>query len=254
MSDSGRGKGRLVADRRYPNGGAKGSRKPTGSKPTGNGQGKGRPASGGGASGGGNGGRRTAPRKPARRTAKKRNFLVAFVFGIVSFVLSLIWRITWRVTAVVALLLALGVGYFYTKLPPVTELLDGRARGSVTLIDRNGAIFAWRGDQFGGAVTATSVSKHLRNAVIATEDKRFYKHFGVSPRGVASAIRINLAEGRGPLSGHGGSTITQQTAKLLCIGVEYDASVWDSEADYVADCRESSLARKGKEALYAMAM
>ncbi len=258
MSDSGRGKGRLVADRRYPNGGPTGNRKPTS-------KGQGKPVSGGG-SGSGNGSghgskhgsaqgrRRSAPRKPARRPAKKRNFLVAFVLGVVSFMLSIVWRITWRVTAVVALLLALGVGYFYTKLPPVAELLDGRARGSVTLIDRNGAIFAWRGDQFGGAVTATSVSKHLKNAVIATEDKRFYHHFGVSPRGVASAVRINLAEGRGPLSGHGGSTITQQTAKLLCIGVEYDPKVWKSEADYVADCRESSLARKGKEALYAMAM
>ncbi|WP_353473670.1 PBP1A family penicillin-binding protein [Salipiger sp. H15] len=246
MSDSGRGKGRLVADRRYPNGGQKG-----GQTATGRSQGA-RPSRSGsaGGAGAGSGRRRTPPRRPAKR----RNFLVAFVLGIVSFVLSILWRITWRVTAVVAVLLALGVGYFYTKLPPVTELLDGRARGSVTLIDRNGAIFAWRGDQFGGAVTATSVSKHLKNAVIATEDKRFYHHFGVSPRGVASAIRINLAEGRGPLSGHGGSTITQQTAKLLCIGVEYDPSAWKSEADYVSDCRQSSLARKGKEALYAMAM
>ena len=59
-------------------------------------------------------------------------------------------------------------------------------------------------------------------AIIATEDKRFYSHFGVSPRGVAGAIRINLSEGRSPLSGHGGSTLTQQVAKLLCLGVPYD--------------------------------
>ncbi|MCA0997505.1 transglycosylase domain-containing protein [Alloyangia pacifica] len=243
MSDSGRGKGRLVADRRYPRASQKSTTKPQGRK-----------ASGGGAGGGGPSRPRKTARKPARKPAKKRNFLVAFVLGTFSWILRIFWRITWRVTAVVALMLALGVGFFYTKLPPVTDLLDGRARGSVTLIDRNGAIFAWRGDQFGGAVTASSVSKHLKNAVIATEDKRFYHHFGVSPRGVASAIRINLAEGRGPLSGHGGSTITQQTAKLLCIGVEYDSEVWKTEADYVADCRESSLLRKGKEALYAMAM
>ncbi|MCB2138784.1 MAG: transglycosylase domain-containing protein, partial [Rhodobacteraceae bacterium] len=55
--------------------------------------------------------------------------------------------------------------------------------------------------------------------VVATEDKRFYSHFGISPRGIAGAIRINLAEGRGPLEGNGGSTITQQVAKLLCLGV-----------------------------------
>ncbi len=152
------------------------------------------------------------------------------------------------------LLLALAVGVVYTSLPDVDALLDGRARGSVTLLDRDGKVFAWRGDQFGGVITADTVSPHLKNAVIATEDKRFYRHFGVSPRGVASAVHINLSEGRGPLSGHGGSTITQQTAKLLCLGVPYEPSEWESEAAYEADCRQGSLWRKAKEAVYAIAM
>ncbi len=152
------------------------------------------------------------------------------------------------------LLLALAVGVVYTSLPDADALLDGRARGSVTLLDRDGKVFAWRGDQFGGVITADTVSPHLKNAVIATEDKRFYRHFGVSPRGVASAVRINLSEGRGPLSGHGGSTITQQTAKLLCLGVPYEPSEWESEAAYEADCRQGSLWRKAKEAVYAIAM
>ncbi len=94
----------------------------------------------------------------------------------------------------------------------------------------------------------------MKNAIIATEDKRFYSHFGLSPRGIASAVRINLSEGRGPLSGHGGSTLTQQTAKLLCLGVPYDSSKWKNEAAYEADCRQGSLARKIKEAIYSMAM
>jgi Membrane carboxypeptidase (penicillin-binding protein) len=155
---------------------------------------------------------------------------------------------------VAALIVAGFVGYTYTTLPEVSDALDGRARGSVQLLDRNNVAFAWRGDKFGGVVTAASVSPHLKNAVVATEDRRFYRHFGISPRGVASAGRINLSEGRGPLSGHGGSTITQQTAKLLCLGVQYDPDVWDSESAYVADCRQGSLYRKGKEAIYALAM
>ena len=142
----------------------------------------------------------------------------------------------------------------YTTIPPLNELLDGRARGSVTMLDREGEVFAWRGDQFGGVVTADSVSKHLKNAVIATEDKRFYRHFGISPRGIASAVRINLSEGRGPLSGHGGSTITQQTAKLLCLGEPYDPNSGLTEREYEAECRRSSLARKAREALFALAM
>ncbi|NVK59695.1 MAG: PBP1A family penicillin-binding protein [Rhodobacteraceae bacterium] len=235
MSDSGRGKGRLVAERRYSRKSPQNARKSP-KKPT-----------------------KTTTKKSARSTARsrkapRRNPVVGFILGVFGWIFGLIWTITWRVTAVVALLVGLGVAYFYSTLPSYDAMLDGRARGSVTLMDRNGSIFAWRGDQFGGAVTADSVSPHLKNAVVATEDKRFYKHFGVSPRGVASAVRINLSEGRGPLSGHGGSTISQQTAKLLCLGVEFDPTQWKNEAEYVADCRETSLARKGKEALYAMAM
>ncbi|MCV6593821.1 MAG: transglycosylase domain-containing protein, partial [Silicimonas sp.] len=200
--------------------------------------------------------RKTTTRKTARKKTRKRSggngggiFRRLF-----RWIWRLIWGVTWRVGTVVAMLIALAVGVVYTSLPDVDALLDGRARGSVTMLDRNGKVFAWRGDQFGGVITADTVSPHLKNAVIATEDKRFYRHFGVSPRGVASAVRINLSEGRGPLSGHGGSTITQQTAKLLCLGVPYDPAEWESEAAYEADCRQGSLWRKGKEAIYALAM
>jgi len=124
----------------------------------------------------------------------------------------------------------------------------------VTLLDRDGEIFAWRGEQFGGQFTADTVSPHLKNAVIATEDKRFYRHLGVSPRGIASAVRINLREGRGPLSGHGGSTLTQQVAKLLCLGVPFDPTAWDDQASYEADCRRTTMARKIREMFYALAL
>jgi len=194
------------------------------------------------------------PARSPRRPARKRGPIVGAFIGLLRFVLRIIWGIGWRVGTVTALILALGVGYFASTLPEVSALLDGRARGSVTLLDREGNVFAWRGDQFGGVVTAQTVSPHLRNAIIATEDKRFYKHFGVSPRGIASAVRINLSAGRGPLSGNGGSTITQQTAKLLCMGTPYVPEDWKSETEYENDCRQGSLWRKIKEATYALAM
>ncbi|WP_415404701.1 transglycosylase domain-containing protein [Tateyamaria sp. SN3-11] len=221
MSDSRKGKRPLVADRRYP-------KKPT----------------------------KAAPKKakPVRRKRAKPKAKGNILTRALRWVLRLVWTITWRVTAVACLVLALAVGYTWTTLPDLETLLDGRARGSVTLLDQEGKVFAWRGDQFGGVVTAQTVSPALKNAVVATEDKRFYRHFGVSPRGIASAVRINLTEGRGALQGHGGSTITQQTAKLLCLGVIYDPNEWESEAAYVADCRRGSLQRKAKEAIYALAM
>ncbi|MEB8387561.1 transglycosylase domain-containing protein [Rhodobacteraceae bacterium KMM 6894] len=226
MSNSGRRKPPLVADRRKP----KTAAKPPKSK---------KPAA-----------RKRTARKPARRG----NILTRALRSVLRAIWRIVWGIGWRVGLVVTVVIGVATGYVYTTLPDVEELLDGRARGSVTLLDHKGDVFAWRGDQFGGVVTAQSVSRHLRNAVIATEDKRFYYHFGVSPRGVASAVRINLSEGRGPLSGHGGSTITQQTAKLLCLGVEYVEADWKSEAEYIKDCRRGSLGRKAKEAIYALAM
>ena len=191
------------------------------------------------------------PRKPQR---PRRGGILGFFSAVARWILRLIWVIISRTVLVGFAVLALIVGYLYTTLPPVEELLDGRASGSVTMLDNRDEVFAWRGDQFGGAVTAENVSPHLKNAVIATEDKRFYKHFGLSPRGIASAVRINMSEGRGPLSGHGGSTITQQTAKLLCLGEPFDPSAGKTEAEYEAECRRGSLKRKAKEAFFAMAM
>ena len=193
-----------------------------------------------------------AKRKPRRRATKKtsRNPLV----WLARLVSRLVWGIGWRVGALVAIAIAGAVLFYTATLPPVSALLDGRSRGSVTLLDRDGKVFAWRGEQFGGQITAETVSPHLKNAVIATEDKRFYRHFGLSPRGIASAVRINLSEGRGPLSGHGGSTITQQTAKLLCLGNTYTPASDMTEAEFEADCRRTTLVRKIKEALYALAM
>ncbi len=197
------------------------------------------------------------PAKPPtkkRRTPARRRGLFGWLLALPGMLLRTVWAVLWRVSALAAVILA---GVVYVKsltLPPVDRVLDGRARGSVTMLDAYGDIFARRGAQFGGAVTATSVSPHLKNAVIATEDKRFYRHFGISPRGVLSAMRINMREGRHPLKGNGGSTITQQTAKLLCMGEVYDATKWKSEQDYEADCRRSTLSRKGAEAIYAMAM
>ncbi|MEM9637058.1 MAG: glycosyl transferase, partial [Pseudomonadota bacterium] len=130
MSDSRKGRRPLVADKRYaaqPKKARKAKAKP---KPK--------------------------PRKAARRKApvRRRGGLIGLFQRLIAWILRLLWRVVWRVGAVVCLLLGLMVGYYYTTLPDVTELLDGRARGSVTLLDDAGQVFAWRGDQFGGAITA----------------------------------------------------------------------------------------------------
>ena len=204
--------------------------------------------------------RKTPPKKaPSKtvsrsKTTKGNGRIRRALWRLIKFPFVVAWGFSWRIGAVFAIILAVSVYYIMTTLPDASNLVDGRARGSVTMVDSYGDVFAWRGDQFGGVIDVENVSPYLKNAVVATEDKRFYRHLGISPRGIASAVRINLREGRGPLSGNGGSTITQQTAKLLCLGVPFDREVWDSEAEYEADCRRTTIWRKVKEAVYALAM
>jgi len=200
--------------------------------------------------------KRAAKRKPAKRKPSRGpiGWLVAAIMAAIGFVLRLIWKLMWRGAVVMGVIVGIGIYYFASQMQPIDTLIDGRARGSVTMTDGASAVYAWRGDQFGGMITTDTVSSHLKNAVVASEDKRFYRHFGISPRGVASAVRINLRAGRGPLSGNGGSTITQQVAKLLCLGVPYDPNTWASEREYEADCRRTTLWRKVKEAVFAMGM
>ncbi len=175
-------------------------------------------------------------KKPAKKPKKRRKSIKGFFQSILRTISRVIWWIMWRVAVVLALVLGAGVFYYYKDLPPAMALMDDRKRGSVTMMDRNGDVFAWRGDQFGGLVSAATVSPALKNAVIATEDKRFYRHFGISPRGILGAMRININAGRSPLSGNGGSTITQQVAKRV----------------YFSDLR--SIERKIKEVPMSIAM
>src|SRR5881296_4696540 len=61
-------------------------------------------------------------------------------------------------------------------------------------------------------VPLAQIPQSLRDAVIATEDKRFYSHWGIDPIGVARAVVQNYRRGR---IVEGGSTITQQLTKVL---------------------------------------
>ena len=153
---------------------------------------------------------------PARRAAKGRaqprrapsgpGWLDRMIRAAVLWVLGVVLK----VGAVVALVLGGAVAVIYQQLPEPEALRDGRARGSVTLLDKDGNVFAWRGDQFAGDVTVADVSPWLVKAILAAEDRRFYSHPGIDPRGLIRAAVVNARAGRVV---QGGSTITQQVAK-----------------------------------------
>ncbi len=99
--------------------------------------------------------------------------------------------------------------------PLPDALLAEPATPSTVVVDRHGAPIyeALSGEATRAiALTAASLPPRLVAATLAAEDRRFFRHPGVDPVAVLRALRTNLAEGRVV---EGGSTISQQVAKLL---------------------------------------
>jgi penicillin-binding protein 1A len=104
------------------------------------------------------------------------------------------------------------LGYFALTLPDTNELASAQRKPSITLLASDGSLLATYGDLFGEALRLKDMPKYLPGAVIATEDRRFYSHYGIDPLGLLRAAFANLRAGHVV---QGGSTITQQLAKNL---------------------------------------
>jgi penicillin-binding protein 1A len=110
------------------------------------------------------------------------------------------------------------------KLPPITR------EPQVTYLDRNGAVIGVRGGKHAPPVDVTKLPRHVPMAFVAIEDRRFYEHTGVDPRGIARALVKDLQKGR---LAEGGSTITQQLARnLFPIGFDQTAERKAKELAY----------------------
>lgn len=83
---------------------------------------------------------------------------------------------------------------------------------AVTFLDRYGVDVGRRGIKHDDSLPLEDLPTHLIQALIATEDRRFYDHWGIDPIGTARALTVNA---RASGSMQGGSTLTQQLAKNL---------------------------------------
>ncbi|MEM9329965.1 MAG: PBP1A family penicillin-binding protein [Pseudomonadota bacterium] len=91
---------------------------------------------------------------------------------------------------------------------------DWRSQGdySVTFLDRNGKVIGQRGIRQTDADDLDELPDHFIKAVLATEDRRFFEHFGIDFFGLVRAMAENV---KANSVVQGGSTITQQLAKNL---------------------------------------
>jgi len=107
---------------------------------------------------------------------------------------------------------------------PLSKSLEPIAAPQITLLAADGTPIARNGAITDEPVAVADLPPHVVEAFLATEDRRFYSHWGIDPRGIARAAFTGTG---------GGSTITQQLAKFTFL------------------TPERTLTRKAREALIA---
>ncbi len=137
------------------------------------------------------------------------------------------WREEWRrfvrlsrwalgISATSVLLLGLALIMTTIAVPnPMTHRKSERAP-VIRVLANDGTVLYERGVAY-DYMPIDLLPKHVIDAVVATEDRRFFEHWGVDPLGFLRAILTNLRAGR---YAQGGSTLTQQLAKNLFLSSE----------------------------------
>jgi len=125
---------------------------------------------------------------------------------------------------------------------------DWRYRGdfAVTFLDRYGNTIGHRGIIHEDSVPIDQMPDHFIKAVLATEDRRFFDHFGIDFIGLARAMSENARAG-GVVQG--GSTLTQQLAKNLFLTNERSLERKIKEA-FLALWLETNMSKKEILSLY----
>ncbi len=151
--------------------------------------------------------KKKAPAKKARKSKKKKKGSLLGRMVKWLFVLGL-WG---------GIALTLMLAWYAQDLPDITQAPTFERRSSIIIKAADGSVITRYGDMKRTSVTTSDLPSHLIYAIISTEDRRFYQHYGVDPMGIARAMAVNVQKGR---LVQGGSTITQQLAKNLFLSHE----------------------------------
>jgi penicillin-binding protein 1A len=104
------------------------------------------------------------------------------------------------------------LGWFAPALDPKIDLYAVNRPLAFTFLDADGNEVGHRGAIVGERLSLNDMPKYLPAAFIAMEDRRFYSHNGIDPVGLARALLLDLKAHHFVA---GGSTISQQTAKIV---------------------------------------
>ena len=147
--------------------------------------------------------------KKGRATLKKNSRKRGFLFFIIKFLIMI---------TLLSIILLYGIYlYFSHDLPSITSLDTKKFSPTITVMSKDKQVLAIYGDNVGASLTYEEIPVYLRQAILATEDRRFFGHFGVDILGI---LRASYANYKAHRIVQGGSTITQQLAKLLFLSSE----------------------------------
>lgn len=107
--------------------------------------------------------------------------------------------------------------FAWPKLPALDSLTDYRPRIPLRVYTADGHLIGEFGEERRDVVRIAEVPSHLKHAILAAEDERFYEHKGIDPVGLARAALANLSSGG---KGQGASTITMQVARNFFLSRE----------------------------------
>ncbi len=117
-----------------------------------------------------------------------------------------------KLAGILALPLVLYIAYCIITLPDINEAINRTRLPSTTILAENGNEVQSFGTVYSEFIRSEELPQYLIDAIVFTEDKRFYNHFGFDIISFTRAMITNVFAGR---YAQGGSTITQQVAKNL---------------------------------------
>lgn len=140
--------------------------------------------------------KRTKKRKTSKSGKKKKSSLLKYI----------------KLAGILALPILLYIAYCIITLPDMEEAINRTRLPSTTILAENGNEVQSFGTVYSEFVRSEELPQYLVDAIVYTEDKRFYGHFGFDIISFTRAMITNIFAGR---YAQGGSTITQQVAKNL---------------------------------------
>src|SRR3569833_3810697 len=124
------------------------------------------------------------------------------------------------VLGVIALVIAVNVAK--AQLPSFDQLKSSPNGQMIRVHAADGTVIVSLGPSYGEWLSYDRIPAVMRDAMVATEDRRFRSHIGVDPVGVARAIKLAFQHHGDEKRLQGASTITQQVARTVFLSNKYD--------------------------------